>query len=141
MDVLRPRFGLLAEWSVAALFLAATLAVGFLVVRELRTMPLAAPARAEEPAPSLLPAAVPSQAISVPVLLLLDGREIRVGDTAERVAEVLGPDAELGEQVNDRGALGDRRTHFYEHAGTRFILVFEPFELKGRPRVAAIYLR
>ena len=35
--------------------------------------------------------------------------------------------------------LGERLTRFYEHAGTRFVLVFEPFERKGEPKVAAIY--
>ena len=36
--------------------------------------------------------------------------------------------------------LGERLTRFYEYAGFRFILVYEPFERNGEPRVAAIYL-
>ena len=40
----------------------------------------------------------------------------------------------------DRGSLGERLTRFYEYAGARFILVFEPFERNGEMRVAAIYL-
>ena len=43
-------------------------------------------------------------------------------------------------QEVDRGTLGERLTRFYEYAGSRFILVFEPFERNGEPRVAAIYL-
>jgi hypothetical protein len=32
-------------------------------------------------------------------------------------------------------------TRYYEYGGTRFVLVFEPFEQKGAPRIAAIYLQ
>jgi hypothetical protein len=77
----------------------------------------------------------------VPVLLLLDGRQVRVGDTVEEVATVLGRAAEVGRQVVDRGALGERLTRYYEHQGTKFLLVFEPFERRGALRVAAIYLQ
>ena len=69
-----------------------------------------------------------------------DGKEIRVGDTARRWRPRLGRAAESGRQEVDRGSLGERLTRFYEYAGFRFILVFEPFERNGEPRVAAIYL-
>ncbi len=139
MDAARVRFGSAVEWMVAAGFLAATLIVGSLIVRELRTVrPL--PAQAEERAPDAVPVGVPARAISVPALLLLDGKEIRVGDSVDRVADLLGRSAEVGTQTHEKGPIGDRITRVYEHAGTRFILVFEPFETKGRPRVAAIYL-
>lgn len=141
MDVIRARFGSALEWIVAAGFLIATLAVGSLIVRELRTVTNVQPARAEERGPSMPPAGVPARAISVPVLLLLDGKEIRVGDSVEHVAGLLGRGAEVGSQTAEPAALGMRLTRFYEHAGTRFILVFEPFERNGRPRVAAIYIQ
>jgi hypothetical protein len=32
-------------------------------------------------------------------------------------------------------------TRFYDHVGTQFVLVFEPFEENAEPRVAAIYLQ
>ncbi len=38
------------------------------------------------------------------------------------------------------GVCGERLTRFYEYAGARFILVFEPFERNGEVRIAAIYL-
>lgn len=140
MDALRARFGSAIEWVVAAAFLVATLVVGSLIVRELRAVTNAAPQPVAAAQPATLPASVPARAISVPVLLLLDGKEVRVGDTAARIAELLGRGAELGTQAVDRGAIGDRLTRFYEYGGTRFILVFEPFERRGEPRVAAIYL-
>jgi hypothetical protein len=87
-----------------------------------------------------MPAAVPPRAVSVPVLPFLDGKEIRVGQTAATVAANLGRAAESGRQEVDRGTLGERLTRFYEYAGSKFIVVFEPFERGGEPRVAAIYL-
>jgi hypothetical protein len=142
MDATRAgfRFAPALEWVVAAAFLAATFGVISLIVRELRMSP-APPAQVIASMPAALPAAVPARAISVPVLLLVDGRQVKVGDTVEQVAAVLGRAAETGTQVVDRGAVGERLTRFYELGGTRFVLVFEPFERSGQMRVAAIYLQ
>jgi len=143
MDATRDgfRFAPALEWLVAAGFLVATLAVVSLIVRELRTSPVPAAPQIMAAMPASLPAAVPARAISVPVLLLLDGRQVKVGDTVEQVAALLGRAAETGTQVVDRGAVGERLTRFYEIQGTRFLLVFEPFERSGELRVAAIYLQ
>lgn len=139
----RVRLAPALEWLVAAVFLLATLGVASLIVRELRSVPetTAASTPAAVAIPASLPAAVPARAISVPVLLLLDGRQVKVGDTVEQAASVLGRSAEVGRQVVDRGALGERLTRYYELEGTRFLLVFEPFERGGSLRVAAIYLQ
>jgi hypothetical protein len=132
----------LVEWLIAAAFLVGILAVGSLVLRE-----LSAPSRVRAALPPVaapdvasIPPAVPSRAVSVPVLPLQDGKEVRVGQTAGMVAASLGRSAESGRQEVDGGTLGERLTRFYEYAGTQFILVFEPFERNGEPRVAAIYL-
>ncbi|HXW06583.1 MAG TPA: hypothetical protein VD833_15205 [Vicinamibacterales bacterium] len=145
MDALRSRFRLtpLFEWLVAAAFLGATVAVGSLIVRELSP---AVPARAASSTPAArplvasIPPAVPARAVSVPVLPFIDGKEVRVGETVAAIAARLGRAAESGRQEIDRGVLGERLTRFYEYAGSRFILVFEPFERGGEARVAAIYL-
>ena len=145
MDAVRVpgRFRLtpIVEWLIAAAFLGATVAVASLVVRELRGPAgvNAAPAVAR-PLVASIPPAVPARAVSVPVLPFLDGKEIRVGETANAVAARLGRAAESGRQEVDRGTLGERLTRFYEYSGSRFILVFEAFERGGEPRVAAIYL-
>ena len=52
----------------------------------------------------------------------------------------LGRAAEVGRQEVDRGPFGERVTRFYEYGGSRFIVVYEPFERNGEVRVAAIYL-
>jgi hypothetical protein len=145
MDALRLRsalrLGAMAEWLVAAAFLCATVVVGSLIVRELRApAPMRLGAPAARPPVTSVPSSIPARAVSVPVLPFLDGKEIRVGETAAAVAARLGRAAESGRQEVDRGNLGERLTRFYEYGGSRFILVFEPFERNGEPRVAAIYL-
>jgi hypothetical protein len=135
------RFGPVVEWLIAAAFLSATVAVGSLIVQALRTPSAAPPPAQASPAlVTTLPAAIPARAVSVPVLPFVDGKEVRIGETASVVAARLGRAAESGRQEVDRGSLGERLTRFYEYAGARFILVFEPFERNGEPRVAAIYL-
>ncbi len=145
MDALRlrtaSRFGPVVEWLIAAAFLLATLAVASLIVRELSApVPVRAGQPVARPQPASIPPAVPARAVSVPVLPFLDGKEVRVGETAAAVAARLGRAAESGRQELDRGSLGERLTRFYEYGGTRFILVFEPFERNGEPRVVGIYL-
>ena len=145
MDALhvRPRFRLapVFEWVVAALFLIATLAVGSMILRELSpSQPGRGAVPAARPLVASIHAAVPQRAVSVPLLPFLDGKEIRIGESVSAVAARLGRAAESGRQEIDRGSLGERLTRFYEYAGSRFILVFEPFERNGEARVAAIYL-
>jgi hypothetical protein len=143
MDALRTRtalhLGPVVEWLIAAAFLCATVAVGSLIVQELRAP---APLRVQPARPlvSSIPSAIPERAVSVPVLPFLDGKEIRVGETASAVAARFGRAAESGRQEVDRGNLGERLTRFYEYGGSRFIVVFEPFERNGEPRVIGIYL-
>jgi hypothetical protein len=137
----RLRLAPILEWFVAASFLFATFAVGSMILNGLR--PAAAPARPVPTARTLvasIPSSVPVRAVSVPVLPFIDGKEVRVGETVSAVAARLGRAAESGKQEVDRGKFGDRLTRYYEYAGSRFILVFEPFELNGEARVAGIYI-
>ena len=73
MDALRvrPRVGLapVLEWVVAVGFLAATVAVGSLIIDELRPSSFAQTARpAARPLVASVPSSVPDRAVSVPVL-------------------------------------------------------------------------
>jgi hypothetical protein len=97
----------------------------------------------EAPAPPQppTPAGVPSRAVSVPVLLLPDGKDVRVGESLTQIAARLGRQAEAGPQSVERGVVGERLTRFYEYGGTKFVLVFEPFERDAEPRIAAIFLQ
>ena len=143
MATTRVRVESVLEWVLAAAFILVALAVGSLVVREFRTVSAVTSIIARE-APALAaaaPAAVPPRAVSVPVLLLPDGNAVRVGETLSDVAARLGRQAEAGAQAVERAPHGERLTRFYEHAGSRFVLVFEPFERGAEPKVAAIYLQ
>ncbi len=145
MDALGPRlrfrFAPLFEWLIAAAFLAATVSVGAMIVNELKATSRRQPARAAVLPAVNVPAGVPARAVSVPLLPLPDGKELRIGDTLASVAARLGRAAESGRQEVDRGSFGERLTRFYEYAGSRFILVFEPVEREGEVKVAAIYLQ
>ena len=145
MDALRSRqtfrIAPAMEWLVAAALLALLSAVAAMLVREVRAIPL--PPRVALVARALstsVPPAVPSRAVSVPMLPFQDGKEVKVGDSVSSVAATLGRAAEVGRQEVDRGTLGERLTRFYDYGGARFILVFEPFERNGEVRLAAIYL-
>jgi hypothetical protein len=143
VEAIRARFGSALEWLVAAAFIVAVVAVVSVVWRELRTVSATMPVIAQEsPADSVKPpAGIPARAVSVPVLLLPGGQSVRVGEGVAAIAARLGREAEVGSQTAERARFGERLTRFYEHQGTRFVLVFEPFEDRGEPKVAAIYLQ
>lgn len=143
MEAARVRVTSVLEWAVAAGLILATLGIGSVVVREFRTVAAVTRVIADEvPAPVLAaPAGVPPRAVSVPVLILPDGLDVRVGETLTQIAGRLGRQAEVGTESVERAVNGERLTRFYEQGGTRFVLVFEPFEREAEPRVAAIYLQ
>ncbi len=127
------------EWLAAVAFLAATLVVGSLVVRELRVVPQAF-SDGREPS-STTSVGVPPEAVSVPKLMLGEANEIRVGDRGDEAVGRLDAGVVLIKTAVEIGPLGPREVRSYELSGTRFILVLEPFERRGEPRVAAIYLQ
>ncbi len=142
MDNRGVRLGGAGEWLVALAFLVATVVVAALIVREMRTVRTTAPSAAPIAAPQAAPpAGLPEHAISVPSLLLLDGRQVRVGDTLDHVTSQLGSSCQVAADVVEEGVLGNRITRSCDHAGTKFVLVFAPYERNGPPHVTAIYLR
>lgn len=144
MQATRMRYESILEWAVAAVCIVAAVGLVSMVVREFQTVSAVMPVIAREaPAPASVPtpAGVPSRAVSVPVLLLPDGKDVRVGESLTQIAARLGRQAEAGLQSIERGVVGERLTRFYEYGGTKFVLVFEPFERDAEPRVAAIFLQ
>jgi hypothetical protein len=140
MPAARARVVSLLEWVAAAFVLAAVAGLGSGIVREIRTVDALTPVIARETLPDPpVPAGVPSRAVSVPMLLLPDGTAVRAGEGIGTVTLRLGDSA--GSQTVERAPNGLRLTRFFDHAGMRFVLVFEPFERNGEPRVAAIYVR
>jgi len=140
MDATRARVTSLLEWLVAAAGIIAVLAIGSVLVRDLRTVTAAAPVIAHEATIPDPPSSVPSRSVAVPVLLLADGAELHVGDTLEVMTARLGPGAEVAPATIDRTPTGDRVTRFYAQNGQRFAVVLQPFADDDHVRVAAIYV-
>jgi hypothetical protein len=141
VDRSRLRIRAVAEWLIAGALSMAMLTAASAVVR---TVSVVLPAISREtPAPAPvppIPAGIPSRAVSVPVLLLPDGKQLRVGETVSSVGQLMGTGADMAPPALEHGTNGARITRFYKRAGTRFVLVFEPFEQEAEARVAAIYL-
>ena len=99
--------------------IAAVLGLGSIVVREFRTVSAVTPVIAREAlSPSPVPAGVPSRAVSVPMLLLPDGKEVRVGEQLDADGVAVAPAC----MRSGRKRWTARRkvsgmTRFYEYAG------------------------
>ena len=141
MEATRFRFGAIVEWAVAAAAIVAVIALGSFAEREVRTVNAVTAVIAREVPASLVdpPAAIPPGSVSLPLLLLNDGKEIHIGETVSDVIARLGKRAEIAAPSIERVPSGERVTRAYEHGGIRFRLVFEPFDKGAEPRVAGIY--
>lgn len=124
------------EWVVAA---AVLLGVGWFSADIARSWI----ARKSEPAVEAIagvPPGVPTGATSVPLLLLLDGREIRVGQTQLSLGRILTPQMAAGDPHRSEGAHGERITQAYVDRGTRFFITTERTSRAGPFQVTGIYL-
>jgi hypothetical protein len=141
MDATRSRMHALVEWALAAAAMMALVAGGSLFVRHLSTVSTATPVIAGEvPASRIVaPSVIPPGAVSLPLLLLADGRQIRLGETLSAVRTRLGKVIEAAAPSIERVPNGERVTRSFEYEGTRFQLVFEPLDSAAEPRLAAIY--
>jgi len=140
----RARLGSAFEWVLAAACILALVAAGSMLLRQLRLAQALTAVNAEEatvPTAPEPPPAVPSRAISVPMLLLSNGAQLRVGETASAIADKINAAWQSGADALERTAKGDRVTRAYDDGARRFLLVFEPRDGVVEPRVSAIYLR
>jgi hypothetical protein len=140
MDSSRVSVRAAAEWVVAAAILAILVGGGTVAFREFRTVAAVMPVIARDAGAQVPTATVPDRAVSVPMLLLGDNMEIRVGDAATAVLPRLSAGRELQPPSAERGPHGVRETRAFAVAGTQFVLVLEPFDHDPAMRVAAIYL-
>jgi len=141
MDASRLRLGSATDWFAAVLFLVATICVTVLIVRQITTIGAPADRAPSTTSPPAVPAGLPALSIPLPALKLPGSRELRLGDSLEKVVSLLGREAETGVQVVEQGKTGTRLTRGYEYAHMRFTIVFEPFERDGEFRIAGIYLQ
>jgi hypothetical protein len=119
------------QWAAVAGLAVLLVLFTSLLVREMRFAPSVA--SVDDSAGATV---VPSEAVSVPSLILAAGRQVRVGE-AENDADVDLRMLPLLKRAEERGPLGVREVRAYQGV----TLVFEPFERAGAPRVAAIYLQ
>ena len=91
-------------------------------------------------APTPLPPGVPGGAANVPVMLLLDGREIRHGELHSRLVQLLPEKFVDGQIIRSVGQFGERHTRAYVINDMRFYVVCERTEPGGPLRIAGIYL-
>jgi hypothetical protein len=139
----RLHFSSLVEWVAAAALMGLIVVGGSFLVREFHNVSALMPISARETPLSVPPpvASVPPRMVSIPVLLLSQGKEVRVGDSASQVASRLGSDVQVESESVERAAAGERVIRFYRSGGRRFILAIEPFEPGAEPRVSAIYVQ
>ena len=136
LEATRTRISFSGEVLTAAAFLAATVLVGLLIVRELRVAPRALSAAAQTTA---TPAAVPPEAVSVPALTF-GANEIKVGDGLAAALARLDPTIKMTNRIVETGPLGQREVRSYEVSGMRFILVAEPFDANRWASLARSHL-
>ncbi len=134
MEATRVRFGSILEWLLAAAVFVAVLAVAGAVYRDIGRVRPVVPVLAGEAPARPAPAGLPARSLSVPMLTLRGGGELRIGDAASHVAARLSGAAEVLSESLEPG----RITRFYEALGLRFVIVFEKAD-GAEPRVAAIY--
>ena len=141
MDATRRRFGSFVEWLFAAACAAGAVMAAASVVREFRSVRTIVPVSAESVADTAFIAGVPPDAVRVPLLLLSDKREVRLGERLADVAEHLGSAAQLVSESFEDTAVGRRITRFYNDLGLQFVIVFETAGQHADPRVSAIFIR
>jgi len=134
-EATRARLSFAGEWLTAAAFLITTVLVGALIVRQLSVAPQALSLPGEAAAATSA-STIPLDAVQTPSLAVSAEGEIRVGQIRADALATLGASAKLLKETTERGPLGPREVRSYQG----FTLVFEPFERRGEPRLAAIYL-
>jgi hypothetical protein len=140
MDATRARASSLFEWLAALACILAVAAIGSVLMRDISNVTAIAPVIAHEEALPDPPATVPPRSVSVPIMVLADGSQLRVGDRAADVLAHISANSEVARPTIDRTALGERVTRFYAQNGQRFAVVLQPLAVGGEVRVAAIYL-
>lgn len=132
MDGTRLRLHALVEWLLAAACVAGVLGVAGVLSGEMARVRPVVPVIAGPAPADVVPAGLRPGAISVPILVLADGKQLQVGGAESSLAE-LGRYAEEGAPEEDRVQDSSRVTRRYRYAGMDFVVV------TAGERIAAIY--
>lgn len=123
------RLGAILEWLLAIACIAAALTVGSALLDQARPVGAVETSAADGVLPDI-PDGIPPRSVLVPLLLLDDGTEVRVGDSAAAM-----PPRIRASEVRAGGeSESPRVTRFYTDYGRRFAIVF------AGDRIEAIYL-
>lgn len=140
MDARRGRWWSLVEWTVAGAFLAGLLMVSVNLLSGIQRVAPMIPLIALESEAPIPPAAIPSRAVSVPLLPVAGNVYIQVGEFAAEVMSRLQGVVSARTDVVERGSVGERTTREFLYAGGRFFLVTEPASAGAAPRVTGIFI-
>lgn len=130
------RIGFLVEWACAV---AGVLVVVLLVLVPLQRA-LGPGLEATPSASTAVPPGVPAGAMSVPLVMLLDGREIRQGELHARVQQLIPELAAAPIVARSTGRYGERVTRRITVGESTFFVVCEPIEDAGPVKVSGLYL-
>jgi hypothetical protein len=133
------RPGAVAEWLAAAAVVGLVLWIVSVPIQR-AVGPRLQAAMADAGLVQDTPPGVPSGAMLVPVMLLLDGREVRQGDLRTHLDTILPPKFAEGPPVVSSASYGERHARGYRINGTKIFVVCERAEPNGPMRVAGIYL-
>ena len=140
MDATRRRFGSFVEWLFAAACAAGVVMAMASAVQEIRNVRPVVPVSAQAIADTSI-AGVPPDVVRVPLLLLANKRQVRLGERLTDVGEHLGSAARLVSESFEETAVGRRITRFYDDLGVQFVIVFDAAGQSADPRVSAIFIR
>ena len=139
MDARRIGISSLFEWAAAALCVLALIWIISVPVQRL-IRPHVQAAIVDADVDTETPRGVPAGATIVPVMLLLDGREIRQGDLRTKVDEILPAKYADGAPETSQAHFGERHTRRYIVNGVKFYVVCERIEPNGPMKISGIYL-
>jgi hypothetical protein len=130
----------LVEWLLALGVLAGVVWVGAPVVQRLAPQGSAAVTLVESVLPDL-PGDVPDDAQSVPLLMLLDGGEVRLGMTEKAFSARPFSRLTAGPVAIEPGVIDDRMVLPLRSGATRFWVVLDRTEAGHERLVTAIYVK
>jgi hypothetical protein len=119
----RTRLAALGEWVIAAACVVAIAAGAGILARDYRGVRPVVPVMAGASTAPAVPALVPARAVSIPVLILPDGKSIEVGGNADEIGRMLGERAAVGVRAVERDGTAERTVQAYRYAGVEFVLV------------------
>jgi hypothetical protein len=139
VDARRSGISALFEWGAAALCVLGLMWIISVPVQRL-LVPHVQATLTDADTTNETPRGIPAGATIVPVMLMLDGREIRQGDLRTKVDAMLPTKYADGPAETSTSQFGERHTRRYIVNGVKFYVVCERVEPNGQMKVSGIYL-